>query len=310
MFGLSITSECSLSWTCISRNCSRGSKWLVGRPFESVFYQFRLPPYMIAFSISVSWLTNIYSECKRQTRTHIHTHTHMHTQTIRAVAGRHSALHPVVSLHASKLFSVTQILIWKSQLTELTETREESKDPLSSFHCPFLFASLLHLTDTFWCRQLLILILCPFHTGWRRALKVIAGHWSASRRGIETSPAIWALDYEARLKPYWSVAVWLWLRNQLFLFTNLMTKWIQTHRNHLTVRAHSLQDTPAESILQCVGSACFALPIVSRGVGVHSPPVCAHHARLIRSTKVRTREWFLCKGWLKRQKSHFLPGPV
>ena len=70
------------------------------------------------------------------------TDTHAHTQTMRAVAGRHSALHPVVSLHASKLFSVTQILIWKSQLTELTETREKgSRDPLSSFYCPFLLAS-------------------------------------------------------------------------------------------------------------------------------------------------------------------------
>lgn len=95
------------------------------------------------------------------------TDTHIHTQTIRAVARRHSALHPVVSLHACKLFSVTQILIWKSQLTELTGTREKgSKDPLSSFYCPFLLASLLHLTDTFWCQQLLILILCPFHTGY------------------------------------------------------------------------------------------------------------------------------------------------
>ncbi len=71
-----------------------------------------------------------------------HTNAHIHIQTIWAVAGCHSALHPVVSLHASKLFSVTQILIWKSQLTELTETTEKgSKDPPSSFYCPFLLAS-------------------------------------------------------------------------------------------------------------------------------------------------------------------------
>lgn len=63
------------------------------------------------------------------------TRPHIHTQTIRAVAGRHSGLHPVVSLHASKLFSVTQILIWKSQLTELTESRERKA---AEIHCPRL----------------------------------------------------------------------------------------------------------------------------------------------------------------------------
>ncbi len=163
IFGLIITSECSLSWTCISQNGSHGSKWLFGRPFESLFYQCRLSHTWLLFQfLSVDLQIYILNATGKK-----HTYTHKHTQTIRAVAGRHSALHPVVSLHACKLFSVTQILIWKSQLTELTGTREKgSKDPLSSFYCPFLLASLLHLTDTFWCQQLLILILCPFHTGY------------------------------------------------------------------------------------------------------------------------------------------------
>lgn len=152
---IKITHECSLSWTCIRQNCCHGSKWFLGRPFESLFHQcWHIHTWLLFQFLWVDFQIYILN-------------THIHTQTIRAVAGRHSALHPVVSLHASKLFSVTQILIWKSQLTELTETREKgSKDPLSSFHCPFIFVSLLHLTDTFWCQQLLILILCPFHTGY------------------------------------------------------------------------------------------------------------------------------------------------
>lgn len=84
-------------------------------------------------------------------------YTHTHTQTMRVMAGRHSGLHPVVSLHASKLFSVTQILIWKSQLTELTESREKgSQDPPSSFHCPPLLAPLLNLTFDASCRWSLL----------------------------------------------------------------------------------------------------------------------------------------------------------
>lgn len=125
--------------------------------------------YMIAFSISVSWLTNIYSEC---------TDTHIHTQTIRAVAGRHSALHPVVSLHASKLFSVTQILIWKSQLTELTETRQKgSKDPLSfsfSLSAPFDWYLLMPAAAHSYFMSI------SHRIQW--TLKMIAGHWSLFHR--------------------------------------------------------------------------------------------------------------------------------
>lgn len=90
----------------------------------------------------------------------VNTHTHTHTGV---VAGRHSASHPVVSLHASELFSVTQILIWKSQMTELTE-RESSPpsapSPLFSLSSPSLLP-LLHRQPL----MLLILILCPFNTG-------------------------------------------------------------------------------------------------------------------------------------------------
>lgn len=122
--------------------------------------------------------------------------THIHTQTIRAVAGRHSALHPVVSLHASKLFSVTQILIWKSQLTELTKTREEgSKDPLSSFFCPFSFS----LSAPFDWYLLMPAAAHPYFMSvshlrqW--TLKMVIGCWHLFHRGIETSPVIWALDF-------------------------------------------------------------------------------------------------------------------
>ena len=59
-------------------------------------------------------------------------HTYTHTE---GVAGRHSASHPVVSLNASELFSVTQILIWKSQMTELTE-RENLLLSLCSLSSP------------------------------------------------------------------------------------------------------------------------------------------------------------------------------
>lgn len=110
--------------------------------------------------------------------------------------------------------------------------------------------------------------------------KMIAGHWSSFHRGIKTSPVIWALYRDAWLRrvaseasavlsparclePYWSVAVWLWLQNQLFLLA-LMTKWIQTHCNHFTVRTCSVEDTPAESILRCLASACFTLPIATK----------------------------------------------
>lgn len=159
---INITSECSLSWTCINQNRSYGSKWLFGSPFENLFPNADVHIHDCFFNFCQ--LTSKYIFWIQPEK---HIDTHIHTQTIRAVAGRHSALHPVVSLHASKLFSVTQILIWKSQLTELTETREKGcKDPLSSFYRPFLLASLLHLTDTFWWQQLLILILCPFHTGY------------------------------------------------------------------------------------------------------------------------------------------------
>lgn len=143
MSALNITSQCVLGWTCVNQNCSlEANGSLTGHlrayspkadfHIHGCFFNFCLLTYKYIF-----WDTYIFwlSECKG-------TQTHTYTQTIRAVAGRHSALHPVVSLCASKLFSVTQILIWKSQLTELTETREKgSKDPLSSFYCPFLLAS-------------------------------------------------------------------------------------------------------------------------------------------------------------------------
>lgn len=160
---INIPSDCCLIWTCISQNCSYGSKWLLGRPFVSLFYRWWLSHTWLLFQfLSVDFQIYIQNATGKK-----NTHTNMHTQTIRVMAGRHSGLHPVVSLHASKLFSVTQILIWKSQLTELTERREKGgRDPLSPFHCPFLLASLLNLTDTFWCQQLLILILCPFQTGY------------------------------------------------------------------------------------------------------------------------------------------------
>lgn len=178
--------------------------------------------YMIAFSISVSRPTNIYSEC---------TDTHMHTQTMRAVAGRHSALHPVVSPHASKLFSVTQILIWKSQLTELTESREKgSTDPLSfsfSLSAPFDWYLLMPAAAHPYFMSISHRI--------QSALGMIAGHWSLFHTRIKTSPVIWALDYEACLWPQSQqqslillqhvsaavliVSVWLWLQNELFLFT-------------------------------------------------------------------------------------------
>lgn len=140
--------------------------------------------YMIAFSISVSWLTNIYSEC---------TDTHIHTNNMSMVAGRHSALHPVVSVHASELFSVTQILIWKSQLTELTETREKgSKDPLSfSFSLPA--PSDWHLLMPAAAHSYFMSI--SHRIQW--TLKMIAGHWSHFPRRIKTSPGIWAFDHQA-----------------------------------------------------------------------------------------------------------------
>lgn len=53
-------------------------------------------------------------------------------------------------------------------------------------------------------------------------------------------------------------------------FSHLMTKWTQSHCNHLTVRTYFLKDTPAESILQCVQAACFTLPIAAAGEGAHS----------------------------------------
>lgn len=86
--------------------------------------------------------------------------------------GRQSSLCiPVVSPHASKLFSVTQILIWKSQLTELTEDRGKKKEKgPAKIHCPsspvlFLLASSTIRLMAFDGRQLLILISRPFRTG-------------------------------------------------------------------------------------------------------------------------------------------------
>lgn len=139
MFGLNSTSECVFSWISISHTCSHGSKWLSGRPLKSRFHQCRLSHTWLLFQfLSVDLQIHILNASEKKTHTQIRTCIH----TTWVVAGRRSASHPVVSLHASKLFSVTQILIWKSQLTELTETREkDSADSLSSFCCPFLLAS-------------------------------------------------------------------------------------------------------------------------------------------------------------------------
>lgn len=138
---INIASEYCLSWTCAGLNYSDRSKWLLGRPFENRFPNADLHKHDSFFNfcqLTTKYL--FWMQPPTNTHTLSHTHTYTHRHTMRAMAGRHSALHPVVSLHASKLFSVTQILIWKSQLTELTETREKgSKDPLSfSFS---LFAS-------------------------------------------------------------------------------------------------------------------------------------------------------------------------
>lgn len=67
-----------------------------------------------------------------------------YAQTMRSGDGALvKSLHPVVSPQASKLFSVTQILIWKSQLTELTEDRRKKKrkrgQPRSTVLLPLSF---------------------------------------------------------------------------------------------------------------------------------------------------------------------------
>lgn len=96
-----------------------------------------------------------------------------YAQTMRSGDGALvKSLHPVVSPQASKLFSVTQILIWKSQLTELTEDRRKKKKEkgAAKIYCPsstvlFLWASSAIRLMAFDSRQLLVLISCLLHTG-------------------------------------------------------------------------------------------------------------------------------------------------
>lgn len=146
-------------------------------------------------------------------------------------------------------------------------------------------------------------------------LKKIAGHWSPFHRRIKRSPVSWALDYKVWLskvtlelaEPYSAPTC---VSNHIdlalcdsdyrinFSILHLMTKWLQTHCNCQTVRPFSIVAIPTKSILQCVELACFTLAVATRGKGGILIPACAHHALLIRSTKVRTRDWFLSKGWL------------
>lgn len=214
-----------LNASCFSLKYLCGCKWLFGRPFESLFYLRWIPHTWLLFQY-IFWMQPTADQ-------------HVHIQTIRAVAVCHSALHPVVSLHASKLFSVTQILIWKSQLTEVTVSREKgSQNLLSSFDSPFLSS----ISAPFDWYLLMPAAAHPYFMAISQMQRKLKDYRlvieALFHRRIETSPVIWALDYAAQpgepaepysaavcLEPYWSIAVWLITESVLPFLTSWLNKY-------------------------------------------------------------------------------------
>lgn len=100
-------------------------------------------------------------------------------------------------------------------------------------------------------------------------LKMIAGHRSIKKNiSCDLSTWAWSMALASSLrvsgatfygntclKPYWSFAFWLWLQNQLFLFCTL---WLNEYRhcNCQAVATYFLENAPAESVQQCIKSAC------------------------------------------------------
>lgn len=78
MIVLNITCECILSWT--SQNCSHGSKWLLGRTIWEPALAMQTFIYMIAFSISVSWLAK-YIFWMQPGKMHRYTHAHTNNKS-------------------------------------------------------------------------------------------------------------------------------------------------------------------------------------------------------------------------------------
>lgn len=182
--------------------------------------------------------------------------------------GRQSSLCiPVVSPHASKLFSVTQILIWKSQLTELTEDRGKKKkkrkgasqDPPSFFYCPFSFSLLHHSTDGFWWSAAAHPYFMSISHRMRQTLRNdYQGSESLIRRGIKTPPALWALDREARCVPR------VWLESKITAVEVLMKyKLIPQQRYQLTMRICDnicvCTAVKLETVAPCLRKTCWEM---------------------------------------------------
>lgn len=179
-----------------------------------------------------------------------------HTQTKSGVAGRHSVLHPVVSLRASKLFSVTQILIWKSQLTELTERREKST---------VLLRLVLWASPLVWMMPLSSRCSSLFHV--QNSLNAKEAFFF-SFFSEEQKPL---LSYVGLIVKRGSKCSWSQQRRMLCShrsdtpdshyrgsssFLPLMTKWKLTRRNHGTVRHTGKINSPHVGLAcSCTGSS-------------------------------------------------------
>lgn len=132
------------------------------RPFQSLFHQCRRSHTWLLFQF-LSIDLQIYVP-----NAQIHTHTHTQGERWQG------ATQPCIPLcHCTPLNYSVSLKYWYGNHSWLNWQRPERRG--AKIYCPFLSASLLHLTDTFWCRQLLILISCPFHTGYTESWKWLPG---------------------------------------------------------------------------------------------------------------------------------------